>query len=55
MHQKLTYANYNMIQQSNLLNTNIIEQFGTSTLKTLLSILKPKYLKQIEAQLHKYF
>jgi hypothetical protein len=25
MHQKLTYANYNMIQQSKLLNTNIIE------------------------------
>jgi hypothetical protein len=47
MHQKLMYANYNMIQQSKLLNTHIIEQFGILTLKTLLSILEPKYLQQI--------
>jgi hypothetical protein len=54
MHQKLTYANYNMIQQSKLLNTNIIKQFGTLTLKTLLSILEPKYLQQIATEMLKH-
>ncbi len=54
------YANYNMIQQSKLLNTNIIEQFGTLTQKNVIIHFGTKILAtncnlNVEAQqLHKY-